>query len=43
MLKSVIPPKLVIEKKKTIEICVVNVKPQGTIPKTLLNKRNRKI
>jgi len=36
ILNNVTPPKLVIEKKKTIEIWAVKVNPQGTIPKILL-------
>jgi hypothetical protein len=41
-LSNIMPPKLVTEKKKTIEICAVNVKPHGIIPKILLTKIKRK-
>jgi len=43
MLKSVIPPKLVIEKKKAIVSCAVMVNAHGNIPVRLLNKMKIKI
>jgi hypothetical protein len=43
ILKHITPPKLVIEKKKTIEICAVSVKLQGIIPKTLLIRIKKKM